>query len=139
LKTGVLSIREEFADAIFRGIKRYEFRTKAPTITAPTRFLVYVPAPRKELVGEITIGSILTGSPKTIWDQTNPFGGISEEQFRTYFRGRAQAHALRIDSKRQYREAIPLEDLRDRRAVGFSPPQYLSWLSPADAKQLCGA
>lgn len=127
MRTGLLSIHEKYAAAIFEGRKRFEFRRRAPDLEMPTRFLVYVPG-RRRLAGEIWVESILQGSPTRVWEQTKLAGGITRSEFRAYFRGRDIAFALGIARAQEYEEQSSLEDLREAVPGGFYPPQYLRWL-----------
>lgn len=128
MKTGLLSLHPQYADAIFAGTKQYEYRRKAPRVDMPTRFLIYVTAPRKELVGEIIVDHILTDSPRRIWNSTGKLGGIEKEAFLRYFEGAAEAHAFHVGSAERYGEPKSLSALR-RAVPGFTPPQYLAWLT----------
>lgn len=128
MRTGLLSIREQYATAIFDGRKRYEFRRRAPRITKLTTFFVYVPGPRKELAGQVVVDSVLSHPPPKLWTLTHERGGIERDAFDDYFKGKKTAHALRIRSKRKFSKPIPLDTMRKIVPGGFYPPQYLLWL-----------
>jgi predicted transcriptional regulator len=129
MRTAVISIHEEFAQAIFQGKKRYEFRTRAPVLDGPTKFQVYVPGPQKALIGEIIINRILEGSPTKIWRATSHAAGIDQKRFMEYFNGRERAYALVITDKKKYPKSAPLGWLRSNLAEGFCPPQFMKWLT----------
>ncbi|MHB8632728.1 MAG: ASCH domain-containing protein [Thermoplasmatota archaeon] len=131
MKTGLLSIHEQYADQIFAGTKKYEFRRKAPRLESKTRFLIYVPGRRKELAGEMVVSEVISKPRRTLWNQTKHHSGISEEAFMAYFEGRDVAHALVIKSTKRYAEPMGLEDLRQTAPDGFWPPQYLQWVRPS--------
>lgn len=131
MKTGILSLHERFADAIFSGKKHYEYRRKAPAVQMPTRFLIYVTSPRKEMVGEIIVDHILSDTPSAVWKRTGEHGGIPKQDYFEYFEGASRAHALHVQSYKTYRNAVPLDELRKKLPGGFTPPQYLSWLTPS--------
>lgn len=135
MKTGLLSLHPEYADAIFAGTKQYEYRRKAPRVGVPTRFLIYVTSPRKELVGEIVVDHILTDTPTNLWKRTGAVGGVARSALMTYFDGLEQAHALHVGSYEQYGSAKSLNALR-RALPGFTPPQYLAWLSPRKLEKI---
>jgi predicted transcriptional regulator len=128
MKTGLLSIREPYAKAILDGTKRYEFRRKAPRLAGPTRFLIYVPDPKKELAGEMLVSSILSMPPEKLWRKTRGGAGISREGFMAYFQGQPVANALVIEEARKLRRPKRLEELRRAAPEGFTPPQFLTWL-----------
>lgn len=99
------------------------------------RFLVYVSAPRKALRGEIVVNKVISGDPDTVWKLTKTAAGIDAHTFRDYFAGSDAAHALRISETRDYEVPMTLDELRSLPG-GFSPPQFLAWLSPARAMRL---
>lgn len=129
MKTGIISINPEFADRIFDGSKKYEFRRKAPRVDSTFRLLVYATAPRRALIGEIVVSQVITDTPPRLWARTSHAAGIDEERFVAYFQGLDQANALEIETTKRFPAARPLEELR---AVpgGFHPPRFMAWLSP---------
>lgn len=131
MKTGLLSIHAQYADAILGGTKRYEFRKKAPRLEGPTRFLIYIPGSRKELVGEMVVTGIISMHPRDLWEQTREHAGISKEAFMTYFHGREVAHALVIGGVTRFEQPKHLDEIRRTAPGGFWPPQFLQWVSPA--------
>lgn len=136
MKTGLLSIREPYASRIFEGEKRYEFRTRAPRIGDLTKFLVYVPTPRQELAGEMTVSAIVSGPPEEVWAECEEYGGIERDAFFDYFQGRDEAHALRIDEFDQYDVPVRLEQIRKHVHEDFRPPQFFNWLGAAQTRRL---
>lgn len=137
MKTGLLSIHEAYADEIFAGRKKYEFRRKAPQISGRTRFLIYVPGPRKELAGEMVVSRVLSAPRAAIWARTRHQAGISKDEFMTYFEGRPIAHALVIESAKRREQPLPLDEMRQSIPGGFWPPQYLQWIQPAFLRAVC--
>lgn len=130
MKTGLLSIHEEYADAIFAGTKRFELRRRAPRLGTPTTFLVYVPTPKRMLVGEIVVEKVIRKPVPQLWKHVKEGAGISKEAFDSYFAGRDEGCALQITEVRRYRRPRPLSRLRHDSNGAFFPPQYLTWLSP---------
>lgn len=130
MKTGLLSIHEKYADEIFAGTKKFEFRRKAPRLDGHTRFLIYVPGSRKELAGEMVVTEVISKSPQALWRETRAQAGISHEAFMAYFKGRDVAYALVIKQAKRYANPTPLEEIRKTAPGGFWPPQYLQWLQP---------
>lgn len=136
MKTGILSIQEPYASRIFDGDKLYEFRTRAPKIAAATRFLIYVPTPKRELAGEVTVSEIISGSPQDIWERCAEYGGIERGAFFEYFEGRKQAQALRINGSERYATPAHIDHIRDQVHADFRPPQFLNWLPSGRKKEL---
>lgn len=137
MKTGILSIKPEFADRIFTGTKKYEFRRKAPRADAAFRLLIYATAPRRALVGEIVVDEIVTDTPKRLWTRTRDAAGIDEARFLEYFHGLEKANALKISHAQAYDESVNLSELKALPG-GFFAPQFLAWLAPERLASLRG-
>jgi predicted transcriptional regulator len=128
----LLSIKPEYSDRIFAGEKRYEFRRVIPKQPIE-RVIVYSSSPVQRIVGEFTVGGVVTASPEQLWRRTRQRAGIPRESFMRYFAGRDQAHALVIDVVRRYRE--PIDPRRSDR--GFRPPQSFVYV-PAEQASASG-
>lgn len=101
----ILSIKPKFADAIFSGQKKYEYR-KIFFKKKVDRIYLYASSPVREIVGEICIGDIIADSPSTIWDLTNSASGITKEYFDNYFQDKETGYAMSIISYHKYEKAI---------------------------------
>lgn len=131
MKTGLLSIKPEFVKLILAGTKTYEFRRKAPQMKGPTRFLVYASSPQRQLACEIVVDHVIQGKPEDVWRKAGQHGGIGRRIFDAYFHDAAQASALGIKSVKALSKPVDLGRLRTDMPGGFSPPQFLKWLSTA--------
>lgn len=119
----LLSIKPEFADRIFAGEKRFEFRRVIPKQPLD-RVIVYSSSPVQRIVGEFTVRGIITASPEQLWRQTRHCAGITREGFMRYFSGCDEAHAIEIGVVNRYGKPI---DPR-RRDQQFRPPQSFIYL-----------
>jgi predicted transcriptional regulator len=120
----LLSVKPEFAEKIFSGEKRYEFRKRKPKEPVDKVF-VYESRPCKKIVGWFSIRKIHSGSPDEIWKRCKDSGGIKEEKYRSYCRGRKMIHAFEIDEIFQYDQPMnPFDSYSD-----FKPPQDFTYLS----------
>src|SRR6516225_10977261 len=91
----VLSIKPEYAEAIFTGRKRYEFRRNI--FRENIRIvIVYMSSPVMQVVGEFSVEGIITDDVDALWDQTEPHAGIERDAFMKYFAGRDVGHAIKI-------------------------------------------
>lgn len=95
MKTILLSIKPKYADQIFAGTKKYEFRRKFP-IGVKNRVLVYSSSPIKKVIGYFDTGEIIVGPPNTIWNDTHLLAGIDDKSFFEYFAGTDKALAISI-------------------------------------------
>jgi predicted transcriptional regulator len=82
----LLSIKPEFADKIFNGSKRFEFRKNIFKNKSVRTVVVYVTRPVGKIVGEFDINEIINDEPKVLWKRTHEFAGITKDFFDAYFR-----------------------------------------------------
>jgi predicted transcriptional regulator len=118
-----LSIKPPYAEAIFRGEKRFEFR-RAIFRKPVAVVVVYTTSPVALVVGEFDIDAIITDTIEGLWKRTKHRAGIDRERFFSYFAGRKVGHAIAIGSVRRY--ALPL-DLSAN--FGIRPPQSFAYLN----------
>jgi predicted transcriptional regulator len=119
----LLSIKPEYANKIFDGSKRFEFRRvifKKPNIKT---VVVYASSPVKKVIGEFEIENIISFDPKSLWGITKKYSGISEDFFFEYFSNRKVAHAIRIKSTMKYKEPLSIKD-----DFNVIPPQSYGYL-----------
>lgn len=115
----LLSIKPEFADKIFEGTKRFEFRKSIFRRANVHTVVVYVTSPVSQIVGEFEIEGIVSDEPTRLWSKTKEFAGISKEFFLAYFEGRATAFALEIGCVTKYsKPIIPHQTIKN-----FTAPQ----------------
>ncbi len=100
----LLSIKPKFADAIFSGSKRYEFRRAIFREADVGTVVVYASAPVSKVIGEFSLEKILEASPYKLWLQTSKYAGITREYFDEYFLGRDVAYALKVGRVQRYEE-----------------------------------
>lgn len=92
----LLSIKPEYAQRIFAGAKKFEYRRaifKNPTVRT---VVVYVSSPVCKVVGEFTIGKIICDAPMTLWQKTKDFSGIDRDKFFNYFADKKKGYAIEI-------------------------------------------
>jgi predicted transcriptional regulator len=117
-----LSIRPEFAEAILRGEKRYEFRRRIFSRTVDI-VVVYVTAPVSRVVGEFDVRSIISAPLPALWSRTKSQAGIDEAYFLSYFEGKDEGYAIEIGDFRAYE--IPYCPAG---VLGKRPPQSFLYL-----------
>ncbi len=98
----LLSIKPEFANLIFAGTKRYEFRRAVFKRGDLDGVLVYASSPVQRVIGEFQIEAIIADDPESVWRQTRQFAGISRAYFMSYFDGRDYAYAIKVMSPRLF-------------------------------------
>ncbi len=98
----LLSIKPEYAEMIFSGEKRFEFRKAVFRNSAVKTVVIYATKPVGKVVGEFDVEEILAEKPSTLWSLTSNFAGISKRFFNEYFQGRKTAYAIRVREARRY-------------------------------------
>jgi predicted transcriptional regulator len=105
----LLSIRPEFVEKIFAGLKRYEFRRVIFKSKSVSKVVVYASHPVQRVVGEFEVGGILALSRSQLWRQTKQYSGIAKTYFDEYFGDKKTAYAIKIKEARRYAKPIAFE------------------------------
>ncbi len=106
----LLSIKPEFAEKIFNGTKKYEFRKSIFKNKNVDTVVVYVSSPMQYVIGEFKIAGILNDDVDRIWEQTHEFSGISEKFYRMYFSHKSNAYAIKIGQVIRFKKHRRLSD-----------------------------
>ena len=120
----LLSIKPEYAEKIFDGTKRFEYRKCAPRNEAVNTVVVYVTMPVGKVVGEFEVADILREPPTKLWRRTRSASGISRAFFNEYFDGRAEAVAFAVANPRRYEQPLALKEV----SGSTTPPQSFQYL-----------
>lgn len=118
----VLSIKPEFANKIFDGSKKFEFRKSIFKNENVKTILVYSSSPVQKVIGEFQIEKIIKHDLQTLWELTKEFSGITEEYFYEYFADKEQGFAIKIKTKTRYRKPKCL-----REDFNLTPPQSFAY------------
>lgn len=119
----LLSIKPEFAEKIFDGTKKYEFRRVIFKDPRVEKVIVYASSPYQFVMGEFDIDFILQDKIEKVWEQTHDLSGISEDYYFRYFENREIAYAIKIGKVRRYENAKSLDEY----AV-HTPPQSFIYI-----------
>jgi predicted transcriptional regulator len=103
----LLSIKPKFAEKIFGGSKRFEFRRRVFANRDIKKIVVYVSAPISKVIGEFEIDAIIELEIDSLWDETKEYSGIPRDYFDAYFSGLDTGFAIKIGKTHKYE--IPLE------------------------------
>jgi len=112
----LLSIKPEFANKIFEGSKKYEFRRALFKSKSVKRVVVYASSPIQRVIGEFEIGGIITQKKNKVWGATKQHSGIEKDYFDEYFEGKDVAHAIKIVNPRRYDSPLCLSDFNIKTA-----------------------
>ena len=119
----ILSIKPEFANKIFEGDKKFEFRRSIFKNKNVSKVIVYASSPISKVIGEFEIGEILFKDLKTLWKETKEFSGITEDYFYEYFVGKENGFAIEVKRVKRYRKELCI-----RESFGKVPPQSFAYI-----------
>jgi predicted transcriptional regulator len=119
----LLSIKPEYAEKIFDGSKRFEFRRRIYKNEQIKSVIVYASAPISKVIGEFEIETVHFDNLKSLWDFTNEFAGITEEFYLEYFSGKESGYAIEVKQVRKYGEPLSI-----RESFGIAPPQSFAYV-----------
>lgn len=118
-----MSIRPEYADRIFSGEKKYEFRRSIFKNRKVTHVVVYATSPVGMVVGEFEVADIIHDDVESLWNETGSVAGISESKFFDYFYNKGKGYAIQIGRTRRYTPSLSLKG-----EYGLTPPRSFAYL-----------
>ncbi len=118
-KTIVISIHPTHLTKILKREKIFEYRRLAAKSDIDS-ILIYETAPVSKVVALAHVKEVISLPLAELWESTKSGGGIDEDFFYSYFRGKEIGYAYRID------EIMPLEKPLSLSQVGLSsaPQSY---------------
>lgn len=119
----ILSIKPEFAEKIFEGTKKYEFRRTLFKNTQVKGVVVYASAPISKIIGEFEIETVLHQELDSLWDDTGEYSGITKDYYQQYFDGKQTGYAIKVKKTRKYKEPICIKE-----AFGVKAPQSFAYV-----------
>lgn len=120
----LLSIKPEFAELIFNGTKKYEFRKAIFKNANIKTIVVYASSPMQKVIGEFEIEFILNDQIDILWERTKQFAGIDKNYFYQYFAERESGYAIKIRKTTRYKFPKSLKE-----DFNVTPPQSFLYLS----------
>lgn len=118
----VLSIKPEFANKIFDGTKKFEFRKAIFKNENIKTVIVYASSPVQKVIGEFEIERIINHDIDTLWGMTENFSGITKDYFYQYFEDRQAGYAIQIKTTRKYKKPKDL-----KMDFNLVPPQSFAY------------
>ena len=120
----LLSIKPEFADKIFGGTKKYEFRRSIFKKKEVKTIVVYASSPVQKIIGEFEIETIIKEELNRLWELTKDLSGISEDYFFEYFRNKEAGFAIKIKRTKKYNTPLSIKE-----DFNATPPQSFMYLT----------
>ena len=116
----VMAIKPKYAEAIYSGKKRWEFRTQLPPV--PGWVLIYESAPVSAVTGRVFLAAKIQGDPSFVWNVMKTqkvigqLPGISQREFYAYCGKRSSVSACATFFAEPFDSPVPLPE-------GVRPPQ----------------
>ena len=125
----LVSIRPQYAAAIFDGRKSAELRRLRPRLAGGDLLIIYVCSPTGALLGSASVERVIEDRPTRLWRAVAGQCALTRAAFRTYFCGAEVGFAIFLCHPRKRDTPITLDQLRQR-IPGFRPPQGYKYLRP---------
>lgn len=120
----LLSIKPEFAEKIFNGTKKFEFRRSIFKNQEIRKIVVYASSPVQKVIGEFEIDHIISLHPESLWAKTCKGSGITQDYFFEYFSDKEIGHAIKVKNIKRYKKPLCIRE--DFNAI---PPQSFLYLT----------
>ena len=128
----LLSIKPRFADAIFSGRKKYEYRRSFTRKAGVQTVFVYSSREVGKLTGFFNVAEVIREKPESLWSMSSKHAGISEKEFYDYFNGCSLGYAIKIRDCKRFKEPLdPYEII-----PGFTPPQSFRYLEESACRMM---
>lgn len=119
----LLSIKPKYVRRILNGTKRFEYRKKIFKNRNVNTIVIYATKPVGKVVGEFYINNIIEDSPKTIWNLTSRYSGISRKSFDNYFSNTQEGFAIEIGDFIKYKKELDLKELSNK--IKSAPQSFI--------------
>lgn len=113
-----MSIKPEFANKIFDGTKKFEFRRTIFKNEQVRKVIVYASSPVQRVIGEFEIERVISDNLQNLWSLTQFDSGITEEYFYEYFSDKEMGYAIMIKATKKYKQPKKLKE-----EYNIVPPQ----------------
>lgn len=112
----LLSIKPEYVEKIFSGVKKYEYRRSIFKNKEIKTIVIYSTFPVKKIVGEFKIKNIVKDLPEKLWELAPENTGIDKRKFMEYFDDKKEGYAIEIGKIKIYKTPKLLEELSVKKA-----------------------
>jgi predicted transcriptional regulator len=97
----LLPIDPKWALAILEGSKKWELRTKRPSVDTGDIVVLYATTPLRAIVGSFRVGDIVSDDPETIWRTVRGEIASSRPSYIDAFGHLPVLHAIQVKSPRR--------------------------------------
>jgi predicted transcriptional regulator len=123
----IMSIKPKYADMIFSGKKKVEFRKiNIKNIDNDGWIYIYASSPIKQIIGRFKIKEIYISDIDNLWDWYSPAEkGIKIDEFYNYFKNKTTGYGFRLKEIQKFEKAIdPYKYI-----LNFKPPQSFKYIN----------
>lgn len=119
----LMSIKPEFANKIFSGEKKFEFRRAIFKNKNIDTIVVYASHPVMKVIGEFKIKEIHHKDIEDLWNDTKENSGIEKSFFIRYFSGKDKGFAIEIKDPILYDKPLCI-----KKDLNKTPPQSFCYI-----------
>ena len=102
-----LPIHPRWALAILDGSKRWELRTKRPSVETGDVVVLYATSPLRAVVGSFKVGEIVSGEPDAVWRAVRGEIASTRAGYVEIFGEAPVVHAIKVRSPRRVAPYTP--------------------------------
>lgn len=127
----LISIYQEYAEAILTGEKIIEFR-KSQFPRNISRVYLYSTSPVQKVIGHFDVKNVLRTSPRNLWNQYGKRGLIGYADFTSYYGNAEEACGILVENAVRYPRPVELKELDPSMSV----PQSYRYLNEEMVERL---
>lgn len=121
----LISIKTKYANQIFEGTKKYEYRRKSiGEKNCNKRIYVYSSEKDKAIIGYIIVDKIIEGNADYVLKNTD---NENNSDLLAYFEGNDKCYALQIESTYKFKQPIYLNEIKSN-DQNFVVPQFYRYI-----------
>lgn len=121
----LISIKTKYANQIFEGTKKYEYRRKSiGEKNCNKRIYVYSSEKDKAIIGYIIVDKIIEGNVDYVLKNTD---NENNSDLLPYFEGCDKCYALKIESTHKFKQPIYLNEIKSN-DKNFVVPQFYRYI-----------
>jgi predicted transcriptional regulator len=119
----MISIHPVFANAIFRGDKKVEFR-KLNIPKHVEHVVMYVTAPEGKIAGYFSVKDVIESKPSVLWEEFCDVSCTTKDFFFEYYANQETGLGLLVDHVEVFQNPVRLDQI----SGGGHPPQSFSYV-----------
>lgn len=120
----LLSIKPEYAQKLYSGEKKFEFRRRIFRRDDIEKIFIYSTSPSCRITGSAGIEGIIEGNKEEIWEKCFLYSGMAEKDFFEYFQGVKTGFAIEMKDILKFAKPIDPHEIFNE----FIPPQSFCYM-----------